>query len=93
MWLKGKRNKERYNVDNYVGGISKQVEIVNYNPHPMEEMDGNLTDQNEEQNEEQNEDISDCEEHYYERIMGESSSNMESEESSVFQLRQPLYSD
>ena len=87
MWLKVKRNKERYNVNNYVGGISKQVEVVSYHHHPME-MDGNPT----EQNEQQDEDISDCGgEHYYERIVGEGS-NVESDES-VFRPHQPLYSD
>ena len=87
MWLKVKRNKERYDIDNYVGGISKQVEVVSYHHHPME-MEANPT----EQNEQQDEDISNCEEHYYERIMGEGS-NVESDESGVFQPHQPLYSD
>ena len=52
------------------------------------EVEDNPTEQQEEEGSER-EEIRDCEEHYYERIMGEES-NVGSEDSDVFQVHHPL---
>ena len=87
MWFKREHKKELHDVNNYVRGIGKQVELIDYHQHPME-LDDNfpLTQQNEEQSEEQNEreEISEQEEHD-DGIMRENS-NMWSVDSGISQL-------
>lgn len=66
IWVRGKRHKDRYSVENYVGGAGEGVKMLNYHHlsgiwSPVESVEEDLVDEEDELNSQEESSEEDCE--------------------------------